>query len=82
MLEAQLSKQKKIYAQGRLSPYFVAATEASLGQRSAALKYLELCIQSHDEYVLNLASDPRFSALRGDAEYGQLLAKIGLPAVH
>jgi DNA-binding winged helix-turn-helix (wHTH) protein/Tfp pilus assembly protein PilF len=82
MFAAQVSEQKKLYEQGKLSPYYVAQTEARLGNTREALKYLTICVQSHDQTVLNLSDDQGFIRLHGDATYRQLLAKIGLPPVN
>jgi len=78
-LRAQLSEQKKQYEQGKVSPYFLAQTNARLGNTHEALKYLTICIQSHDEFVLNLGDDQGFASLHRDPAFQQLLAKIGLP---
>ena len=77
----QLSEQKKQYEQGQLSPYYVAQTETLLGNRREAMKYLTICIQSHDEFVLDLGDDQIFKSLHGDPSFRQLLVKIGLPPV-
>jgi DNA-binding winged helix-turn-helix (wHTH) protein/Tfp pilus assembly protein PilF len=82
LFEAELSEQRKLFEQGRLSPYFVAQTDARLGNPREALKYLATCIQSHDELVLNLGEDQGFASLHGDPAFEQLLAKIGLPPVN
>jgi len=82
LLEAQLSEQIRLYEQGKLSPYLVAQTEARVGNRREALKYLTICIQSHDEFVLNLKDDQGFARLRGDPTFEQLVATIGLPPDH
>ncbi len=82
LFEAQLSEQRKLYEQGLLSPYFVAQTEARLGNRRDALKYLTICILSHDGIVLNLSVDQDFASLHGDPAFQQLLAKIGLPTAN
>jgi Tfp pilus assembly protein PilF len=81
LFEAQLAEQRKLYEQGKLSPYLVAQTEARLGNKHEAIRYLAICIQSHDEWVLNLRDDQEFVSLHGDPAFGQLLAKIGLPPV-
>ena len=44
-----------------------------------APKYLTICIQSHDERLLNLNVDRNFASLHGNSTFEQLLAKIGLP---
>src|SRR5713226_9037224 len=82
LFEAQLSEQRKLYEQGKLSPYFVAQTDARLGNTREALKYLTICVQSHDQVVLNLSDDQVFIRLHGDPAFKQLLAKIGLPPVN
>ncbi len=81
LFEAQLAEQRKLHEQGKLSPYLVAQTEARLGNKREAIRYLTICIQSHDEWVLNLRDDQEFVSLHGEAAFQQLLAKIGLPAV-
>ncbi len=82
LLETQLAEQLKLYAQGKMSPYFVAQTESRLGHRREALKYLSLCVQSHDERVLGVSCDQDFVKLRSDPAFDQLLAKIGLPPLN
>jgi DNA-binding winged helix-turn-helix (wHTH) protein/Tfp pilus assembly protein PilF len=82
LFAAQISEQKKLYEQGKLSPYFVAQTEARLGNKREAIRYLTICVQSHDEVVLNLIDDQGFISLHSDPAFRQLLAKIGLPPVN
>jgi DNA-binding winged helix-turn-helix (wHTH) protein/Tfp pilus assembly protein PilF len=82
LLEAQLSEQKKQYEQGKFSPYFVAQTNARLGNTHEALKFLTIGIQSHDEVMLDLICDQSFASLHRDPAFQQLLAKIGLPPVN
>jgi DNA-binding winged helix-turn-helix (wHTH) protein/Tfp pilus assembly protein PilF len=82
LFAAQISEQKKLYEQGKLSPYYVAQTEARLGNKREAIRYLTICVQSHDEVVLNLIDDQGFISLHGDPAFKQLLAKIGLPPVN
>jgi DNA-binding winged helix-turn-helix (wHTH) protein/Tfp pilus assembly protein PilF len=82
LLEAQLSEQKKLYEQRKLSPYFVAQTDARRGDTREALKYLTIGLQSHDEYMLNLSCDQGFASLHSDPAFAQVLAKIGLPPVN
>jgi DNA-binding winged helix-turn-helix (wHTH) protein/Tfp pilus assembly protein PilF len=82
LFDAQLSEQRKLYEQGKSSPYLVAQAEARLGNTRAALKDLAICIQSHDELMLNLLGDQVFARLHGDPAFKQLLAKVGLPPVN
>ena len=79
MLEAQLAEQKKFFEQGKLAPFFLAQTEVLLGDKRAALKYLTICVRSHDEHVIGLGRDPQFTVLRGDPEFEELLLKIAPP---
>jgi DNA-binding winged helix-turn-helix (wHTH) protein/Tfp pilus assembly protein PilF len=81
MLDAQLAEQKKLYDQRKLSPFWVAQTEALLGHKREALQYLTICVQAHDEVTLNLGNDTGFASLRGDPAFIQLLAKVGLPTL-
>jgi hypothetical protein len=81
LLEAELSQQRKLYEQGKLSPYWAAQTEARLGNSREALKYLTICVQSHDDLMLNVSSDKGFASLHGDPILEQLLAGIGFPSV-
>ena len=78
LLESQLAEQKKLYEQRRLSPFLVAQTEARLGNKREALRYLKLCVQAHDEMALDLGVDQAFLGFRGDPVFEQLLAQIGL----
>jgi Tfp pilus assembly protein PilF/DNA-binding winged helix-turn-helix (wHTH) protein len=82
LLEAELSDQRKLYEQGKLSAYWVAQSEARLGNASEALKYLTICAQSHDEVLLILISDQGFASLHGNPAFDQLLIRIGLPQVN
>ncbi len=79
LLAAQISEQKKMYEQGKLSPYYVAQSEARLGNQREAIRYLTICVQSHDEVVINLIDDAGFIGLRGDPAFRRLFDKIGLP---
>ena len=79
MLAAQLAEQKKLYKQGQGSPYFVAQTEARLGNSDEMLKYLTLCVQSHNEYALDLGTDESFTGFYSDPAFQRLVAEIGLP---
>jgi len=82
LFEAQLSEQRKLYEQGRLSPYEVAQTAARLAHARDAIKYLTICVQSHDERMLNLREDQGFASLRADSAFEQVLAKTGLPPIN
>ncbi len=79
LLEAELSYQTKLYRQGKSSPYPMAQAEAVLGNRSEALKYLSLYLQSHGELSLSIAPDPSLARLHDVPSYKRLLSMIGIP---
>jgi Tfp pilus assembly protein PilF len=81
MLEGQLEQQKKFYAKGKVSPYFVAESYSELGNTQEALKYLEACYDRHAEETLNAAVDAAFNNLHSVPAFQQFLAKVGLPAI-
>ncbi|MFZ0478674.1 MAG: winged helix-turn-helix domain-containing protein [Terriglobales bacterium] len=82
LLQAEFSEQMKLYEQRKLSPYFLAQTEARLGNRREALRHLTICVESHDELMLDLPNDQSFASLHGDAAFEQLLGKAGLPRIN
>ena len=77
MLVSELKEQKAQYERGGLSPYFVAQSEALLGNSNETLKYLKACVESHDELVLEIYRDPIFFSLHGNAEFEDLVRKVG-----
>ena len=79
LLTAELSYQTKLYRQGKSSPYSMAQAEAVLGNRSEVLKYLSLCVQSHDELSLSIAQDPSLASLHDEPAYNRLLSIVGIP---
>jgi tetratricopeptide (TPR) repeat protein len=72
LLIRQLQEQKKFYEQGKLSPYWLAQTANRMGEKKAALQYLEICLQRHDDALLLLADDPTFLDLRDNSTFMQL----------
>ena len=82
MLEGQVDQQKKVYSQGKLSPFYLAETYSLLGNTEEALKYLDACYDRHAQETLNIAADPAFNSLHSVPAFQQLLAKVGLPPVH
>ena len=79
LFEAELSQERKLLERRKLSPYWMAQTEAWLGDTREALKYLSICEQSHDDLMLNLREDQGFASLHGNPAFAQLLTRIGLP---
>jgi DNA-binding winged helix-turn-helix (wHTH) protein/tetratricopeptide (TPR) repeat protein len=81
MIQSQLAEQMALYKQGKLSPYFVAESEAKLGHNEEALNYLKICIESHDGFILNASLDQSFSSLRDNPTFKQFLTIAGLKPV-
>jgi hypothetical protein len=79
MLQNILQVQKKFYAEGQLSPYFVARTSARLGQNEEALRYLQDSYQKHDSFLLSLRADEALVSLHNHPSFQKLVAQIGLP---
>jgi DNA-binding winged helix-turn-helix (wHTH) protein/Tfp pilus assembly protein PilF len=77
--QALLAQRTKLYQQGKLSSYYVAQSEARLGNTREAVKYLTICVQSHEEFALNVKEDRSFASLHGDPAFEKLMAIIGLP---
>jgi len=82
LLQAQLLQQRNAYERRKLSPYFVAQTEARLGHKVEALRYLTIGVQSHDAAMLDMGIDDNFAGLHGDSAFERLLATVGLPQVN
>lgn len=82
MLEGQADQQKKVYSQGKLSPFYLAETYSLLGNTEEALKYLDACYDRHAQETVNIAADPAFNSLHSVPAFQQFLAKVGLPPVH
>ncbi len=82
LLEGQIEEQMKAYGEGKLSPFYLAQSYTRLGNKEEAMRYLEACYDRHSDETVNLALDPGFRSLHSMAEFQQLLAKVGLPAVN
>jgi hypothetical protein len=77
--QALLSQRIKLYEQGKMSPFFVAQSEARLGNSPEAIKYLTMWVQSHDGLALNVKQDNSFKSLRGNSSFEQLVSILALP---
>jgi tetratricopeptide (TPR) repeat protein len=79
MFEAMLAIQEKLYAQQSVSPTAVALTEASLGSKAEALRYLQAAYDQRDGALLFVETDPEFKSLEDEPAYRDLLARMNLP---
>ena len=76
MFKAMLPVQKKLYEQGKLSPYFVAFSAIHLGNKQEALEYLKIMVESHDAYSIAVSRDVNFTSLHGDPLYEALMEQV------
>ena len=65
--QALLSQRLKLYERGKMSPFYVAQSEVRLGNSPEAIRYLTICVQSHDGLSLNVKQDKSFRSLRGNS---------------
>lgn len=62
-----------------VSPYLIAALEASLGKRGRAFASLDQAVKERAEQVAYLRIDPRVDSLRTDRRFLRLLRQLRLP---
>jgi DNA-binding winged helix-turn-helix (wHTH) protein/Tfp pilus assembly protein PilF len=60
-------------------PFSVALIHAGLGEREEAYRQLEKSFELRDVDLLRLGVNPRFDALRDDAEFKELLRRVRVP---
>ena len=58
-------------------PYARALVHAGLGNRSAALDWLEKAIEARDVHLIALPADPKWDAFRRDSRFIELLTRCG-----
>ena len=80
MLGNMLAMQQKLYERGLQSPYNLAQTDALLGNKQEALKYLRIAYDKHDDSVVQMKNDSAFTTLQDDPDYRELIARLGFPA--
>ena len=79
MLKAMIAEQQKLYAEGKFSPYLLADTEAQVGDKQAAMKYLAEALAKHDERMIAIRIDDNFADLRSDPAFQKMVEQVGLP---
>lgn len=78
---AILTQFEQLERSGRYaSSYAVAVVHAGLGDRERALSCLEAARRERSHWLVWLKRDPRWSELRSDARFQELVHAIGLPA--
>ncbi|MGH9943777.1 MAG: tetratricopeptide repeat protein, partial [Pyrinomonadaceae bacterium] len=61
-----------------VSPYYIAAVYAALGDKQQAFDWLRRACDNHSEGVIWLALDPTLDSLRPDPQFSQLMQRVGL----
>ena len=80
MFQRQLEQQESLYHAGKLTPFWVADTNARMGREQDAMKYLNLCYQTHCSDMLYITTDYGLHSLHDLPEFQRLIANIGFPA--
>ena len=75
---AILDELKRRRGRQYVSPWGLASIYARLGEREAALEWLERAYDEHDSTLVWLKVHPRFDALRAEPRFVALLRKMGL----
>jgi Tfp pilus assembly protein PilF len=76
LLDALLSEKLRQYKFGAVTAYSVADTYALIGDADAALTYLQISIDRHEEDASEVGGDPAFAPMRGTTRYQLLISKI------
>jgi DNA-binding winged helix-turn-helix (wHTH) protein/Tfp pilus assembly protein PilF len=79
MLQTVEDQQKRLYDRGSLSPYSLALTNALLGNKLEALRYLKIAYDQHDDNLVSVPNEPGFDNLHGDPTYKELMARFTFP---
>jgi len=79
MLRNMLAMQQKLYQSGLESSYSLAQTNALLGNKQEALRYLKVAYDKHDDSVVQMKNDSAFISLQDDLDYRELIARLGFP---
>lgn len=59
--------------------YAMARVHAALGEKDAALVWIEKAALRRDDFATHILADPELAALRADARFGTLLRRMGFP---
>jgi hypothetical protein len=64
--------------QGRVQPTTIASLYALLGEKEAALTWLEKAVEQHEGEVIWIKARPDYDALRSEARFNELLKRVNL----
>jgi tetratricopeptide (TPR) repeat protein len=74
-----LKVQKGLYADGKIPAYDLAISYGWLGDKTEALKYLQIAYTNHDAALLAVRIEPAFAGFHKEKAFQKLLVQIGLP---
>jgi adenylate cyclase len=77
--EGRVADARKEIAEHGTQDMFWTLVYAQLGDRERMLGVLRHLMDNRDVVVLAIKDEPMFDAYRGDAEFRELVAKLGLP---
>jgi TolB-like protein/DNA-binding winged helix-turn-helix (wHTH) protein/Tfp pilus assembly protein PilF len=71
--------EAKLSSSAPVSSSSVAMLYAKLGEKDAALRWLERSVESHTRDLIFLNVEPAYDSLRDDARFKDLVRRVGLP---
>ncbi|HWS87768.1 MAG TPA: winged helix-turn-helix domain-containing protein [Pyrinomonadaceae bacterium] len=78
---ALLEELRQLEGRRYVQPYGLALVHLGLGEREEALGRLRQAFELREPNLLWLGVNPRFDPLRADAEFKELLRRVGVPAL-
>jgi Tfp pilus assembly protein PilF len=81
LYEERLASERESFDRGTGSAFDLATAYAALGQKSDAIKYLQIAYQRHDPQLTTLIANSELQSMHQDPEFRELVTKIGLPPV-
>jgi tetratricopeptide (TPR) repeat protein len=76
---AEMAKLERMAGERHVPPYALAGPAAILGDLDLAFAKLEESYATHDRAMVYVRVNPRFDALRGDARFDSILARMNFP---
>lgn len=77
MLRAMMAEQKRQFAAGDLPAFKLALTAAMLGDKTAALDYLDASAARQEQDLLGIIVEPALAILRDEPRYQALVKQVG-----
>jgi tetratricopeptide (TPR) repeat protein len=72
LLEALMAESRRRY----ISPYDIAGVHAGLGDKEGAIMQLQAALEERSAWMVFLNVDPRLDALRGEARFQEIAARL------